>query len=669
MKQVEIDHFKKYRFPSMLRSNGAGLVSFICKQANMEENRYDANLWLLGPDGARQLTFSNNVSAAWWQNPNTLVFARASTPQDEKTLQNGLPLTVLQSLAVHKSGEAHEFLRLPYEISDLAFLPDGRFLFIATFNPKIEAIMQQAGQNTEKAAALFAEENDYEVLQQLPFCENGSGFIGQARQRLYLWEQGTVTPLVNEHTGVSQLQLAPGGEAAFYVSQTYTTKAPVADCLMRLDLRTLQSRDISISGSFMHNAYAPISAEEVLVFGSDMQAFGLNQNGNFYRVALQEGTPTLLYEGGEYDGWDAVCGDLKMPAEPVWFANGELVYWIGQTGSSSFLFQINARTGAIRPASPLPGCVSELAPFGYSVVFSAMRGLNGPELYEYTPEEDSEEQATSLNAAPAADYTFCQPEPLSFENSEGSNIYGWAIKPACYQKGETYPTILVIHGGPKMAYGPGLMHDVQYWAAKGYGVLFCNPTGSSGQGNEFGDLRERYGLIDYDDLMQFVDEALQQHPWIDAEALGVVGGSYGGFMVNWLIGHTNRFKAAVSLRSISNWATQQTLADIGYFFEPDQTGTDLWTDAAALWEQSPLKYADKVSTPTLFVHSEQDYRCPVAEGLQMYSALQYFGVETRMCLFKGENHDLCRTGKPRHRVRHLQEITRWFDTYLTPCQR
>lgn len=663
MKQVKIDHFKEYRFPRMLRPNGAGLVSFICRQANMEENRYDSNLWLLEPRGARQLTFSNDVFAAWWKDADTLVFHRPQTEQDKKNTESGLPLTVLQSLSVSRGGEAAELLRLPYSVSDIAFLPDGRMLFVAEHSNKVQAVLQKAGQDSKKSAALLAEEDDYEVLQQLPFWENGGGFTTGVRQRLYLYGD-TITPLVPETTTVDQLRVSPDGRAAFFLAQDYTGKAPVDNRLIRLDLQTLQTQDISIGPHFLHNAYVPVSSETVLVFGSDMQGYGINQNGNFYRLSLPENRAELLYEGHEYDGWDAVNSDLKMPAEAQWFAIDSAVYWIAQTGTNTLLMQINCQTGEISPLSAQPGCVSELAPAGDEVVFSAMRGLAAPELYRYSFEDDNEEEATSLNTAPAAEYFFSQPEPLSFENSEGNSVRGWVMKPAFFEEGRIYPAILAIHGGPKTAYGTVLFHEMQYWAAQGYGVFFCNPTGSSGQGDEFGDLRERYGLIDFDDLMQFTDTVLEQNLWIDPGALGVAGGSYGGFMVNWIIGHTSRFKAAVSQRGISNWATMQTLSDIGYFFEPDQAGADIWTDFNALWEQSPLKFADKATTPTLFLHSDEDYRCPLAEGMQMFSALQNFGVETRLCLFKGENHDLSRSGKPKHRVRRLQEITKWFDTYL-----
>ena len=164
--------------------------------------------------------------------------------------------------------------------------------------------------------------------------------------------------------------------------------------------------------------------------------------------------------------------------------------------------------------------------------------------------------------------------------------------------------------------------------------------------------------------MDFTDQVLEAYPQIDRERLGVTGGSYGGYMTNWIIGHTHRFACAVSQRSISNWITKILTTDIGYYYTADQVGGMPWPDPTPLWDCSPLKYAGQVKTPTLFLHSDQDFRCWMAEGLQMFTALKLHGVQTRLCLFHGENHELSRSGTPRHRIRRLKEMTDWFQKYL-----
>ena len=296
-----------------------------------------------------------------------------------------------------------------------------------------------------------------------------------------------------------------------------------------------------------------------------------------------------------------------------------------------------------------------------ALIFIGLRGAKLQEIYTY--EKGVEIQRTRFNEKIAETKTILQPERLEFEN-DNITMEGFVLKPVDYDENKRYPGILDIHGGPKTVYGEVFYHEMQVWANGGYFVFFCNPRGSDGRGDEFADIRGKYGTIDYQDLMKFTDLVLEKYPQIDKGRIGVTGGSYGGFMTNWLIGHTDRFQCAVSQRSISNWISKFGTTDIGYYFNADQIQSTPWDNMEKMWFHSPLKYADRAVTPTLFLHSEEDYRCWLAEGLQMFTALKYHGVDARFCLFRGENHELSRSGKPRHRVRRLEEMTNWFETYL-----
>ena len=296
-----------------------------------------------------------------------------------------------------------------------------------------------------------------------------------------------------------------------------------------------------------------------------------------------------------------------------------------------------------------------------ALIFIGLRGAKLQEIYTY--EKGVEIQRTRFNEKIAETKTILQPERLEFEN-DNITMEGFVLKPVDYDENKRYPGILDIHGGPKTVYGEVFYHEMQVWANEGYFVFFCNPRGSDGRGDEFADIRGKYGTIDYQDLMKFTDLVLEKYPQIDKGRIGVTGGSYGGFMTNWLIGHTDRFQCAVSQRSISNWISKFGTTDIGYYFNADQIQSTPWDNMEKMWFHSPLKYADRAVTPTLFLHSEEDYRCWLAEGLQMFTALKYHGVDARFCLFRGENHELSRSGKPRHRVRRLEEMTNWFETYL-----
>ena len=298
---------------------------------------------------------------------------------------------------------------------------------------------------------------------------------------------------------------------------------------------------------------------------------------------------------------------------------------------------------------------------GFAV--SAMRGNAGCEIMYIAP-DGTETALTDFNAAICAEYAYSAPEPLNFVNSRGREIEGWVIKPVDMEPGKKYPAILDVHGGPKTVSGSCYFPEMKFWAEQGFAVMFCNPTGGDGGGDEFADIRGRYGEQDYADLMQFVDTVLERCGFIDPDRLGVTGGSYGGFMTNWIIGHTGRFKCAASQRSIANWTSFHNTSDIGWYFAEDQVGGSPWNGLEKIWEQSPLKYADRVTTPTLFLHSDEDYRCPLSEGLQMFYAVREHGVESRLCIFHGENHELSRSGKPENRIRRLREITEWMEHYL-----
>ena len=260
------------------------------------------------------------------------------------------------------------------------------------------------------------------------------------------------------------------------------------------------------------------------------------------------------------------------------------------------------------------------------IVCIAFVGNRLPELYEI--KEKELEQLTHFNDWVEEEYEISTPEYIESKGSAPWEIHGYVLKPA------------------------------------GYFVFFCNPRGAEGRGNEFGDIRKRFGDIDFIDFMEFTDAVLVAYPDIDPQKLGVEGGSYGGFMTNWIIGHTDRFAAACSQRSISNWTGMEGTTDIGYYFCKGQTGASYMEDHELQWKQSPLASADKCVTPTLFIHGEKDYRCAVQEAFQMFAALKIHGCPAKLCLFEGGNHELSRSGRPKQRLQRLEEMRDWFAEYI-----
>ncbi|MFL6559469.1 MAG: alpha/beta hydrolase family protein, partial [Bacillus sp. (in: firmicutes)] len=253
-----------------------------------------------------------------------------------------------------------------------------------------------------------------------------------------------------------------------------------------------------------------------------------------------------------------------------------------------------------------------------------------------------------------------KPEPIEYEGANGRKIHGWLMKPVDFEARKKYPLLLEIHGGPHAMYGNTYMNEFQILAAEGYAVLYVNPRGSHGYGQDFVNaVRGDYGGGDYQDLMLAVDYVLAEFDFIDETRLGVTGGSYGGFMTNWIVGHTNRFKAAVTQRSISNWISFYGVSDIGYYFTEWQIDGD-FRDVHKLWKHSPLAYIDNVETPLLILHSEKDYRCPIEQAEQLYISLKRLGKKTKFVRFPEENHELSRSGKPSLRKSRLDYIVEWF---------
>lgn len=662
MKKVPLDYFTHHRFPGHLRTNTAGRPACIVRSANMEENTYNADIWILGQKEFVPLTSCGTVGSFWWLDDNTILFTALRNEQDKKARREVSPLTVFYTISTSSAGEAREYLRLNTNVEDILFLPDQKLLICAYYDAQAEAVLCR-DKNEELAIQALAEERDYSVFTELPFWSNGEGTTSGKRLRLYLYDNGKLSPVTDETTNVQCLQQGTDPRFAYFTAVSYTTVSPLYNDLYELDSQTLQMRNLSQEGSWEYRDIIPVDHKTLVVTASDGAETGLNQNPDFFRVDIAAAQWKPLYIRKEYDVENVVNTDLTLGTSPKSCALNGHALWIGTKGSSSHLMCIHAANGEIHQLSRQKGAVCEFAPANTGIYIAALRGLKGEEIYHLSA-DGTETPVSAFNTKLADEYELSPLRELSFINREGHSVTGWLMEPVGRLEGQKYPAILNIHGGPKTVYGTVLFHEMQYWASLGYAVFFCNPTGSAGGGDAFGDIRGRYGDIDYDDIMRFTDIVLQQNAWIDSHRVGVTGGSYGGFMTNWIIGHTHRFAAAASQRSISNWLSMAGTSDIGYLFAPDQTAGDIWQSPQKMWQQSPLCHANKVKTPTLFIHSDEDYRCYTVEAMQMYSALQLHGVPTRLCLFHGENHNLSRSGKPRHRLRRLREITDWFAKYL-----
>lgn len=259
------------------------------------------------------------------------------------------------------------------------------------------------------------------------------------------------------------------------------------------------------------------------------------------------------------------------------------------------------------------------------------------------------------------EHNIVDPERFWVKTAENVQIQGWYLAPVGEK--ENHPAILNIHGGPQVNFGETFFTEMQIMASAGYGVIMLNPRGGSGYGQEFvASILGDYGNVDYHDLMTGLDDVLERHPEIDRDKIYVTGGSYGGFMTNWIVTHTDRFKAAATQRSISNWVSFYGTSDIGPHFVKYQLEEDL-SNVERLWELSPLAHAQNLKTPLLVLHAQEDHRCPLEQGEQMYRAALVQNVDTRLVTFPQSSHGLSREGLPNLRIERLNELLSWFDKH------
>ncbi len=351
---------------------------------------------------------------------------------------------------------------------------------------------------------------------------------------------------------------------------------------------------------------------------------------------------------------------------PVWFPDGQSLLILASTRGTTPLWRVPLDGDPVRVLDGERQVQAfALATDAPRMAFNIGDATNPGDLYAIAQPTDGLKRLTEANDDLFSRVEIVAPESFTFAGAEEWNVQGWLTPPVEVREGERYPCILEIHGGPHTAYGSMFVFEFQLLAAQGWGVLAINPRGSTGYGERFtmasnGD----WGGNDYQDLMGGVDAAIARAPWIDPARLGVIGGSFGGYMVNWIVTQTDRFKAAVTLRSICNMASKWGVSDIGYIGNDLQWGGPPWENMAFYIERSPLTHVRNVTAAVLIMHSERDLRCPIEQGEQFFTALKYLRKTTEFVRFPDEGHELSRSGQPLHRLDRLQRIVGWFGKYL-----
>lgn len=657
MENLKLRDFLDYNYLSSIEvSPDEKNTAFIVHRGDYDDNDYKSNIWVMNNETKKyfRLTGMNEERSFLWLDETKILFPSMRDKKLKVKVEEGEKWTCYYSIDIN-GGEAQEYMRVPLIVTSIKKIDGDNFILTAKYDNYGVNLNELTGEARAEATKKIKEDKDYEILDEIPFWSNGGGFTNKKRNRLYIYNRATeeITPVSDSISNVTYYSYKDG--VVLYVVNRFKDKQEQREAIYTYDIATKEEKLVLPSEDY-RVSFAEFFGDGILCGLNDTLKYGLNQNPNFY--IIRDGKVELFKE---HDTWmiNTVGSDCRYGGGKSFRVKGNKLYFLTTVMHDAFLNTLDIN-GEERVLTKANGSVDTYAIAGDDIYFIGLRGLRLQELYLLKDEEEI--QLTKFNENIIESKKLSIPEKFNIVN-DGIEIEGWVLKPTDYEEGKKYPAILDIHGGPKTVYGDVFYHEIQVWANMGYFVFFCNPRGGDGRGNEFADIRGKYGTIDYDDLMKFTDEVLKAYP-IDRSRVGVTGGSYGGFMTNWIIGHTDRFACAASQRSIANWFSKFGTTDIGYYFNVDQNASSPWENPEKLWWHSPMKYADKVKTPTLFIHSEEDYRCWLTEGIQMFTSLKYHGVPARLCMFRGENHELSRSGKPRHRVKRLEEMTNWFELYL-----
>lgn len=648
-KRLEIEDILEYKFLSALRAAPDGeRCAFCVSRAGAEENRYWTDLFLYEEGRIRALTSHGLAGPAVWLGENTLLFPKpdAEARPEARTVYDTLDL---------ETGEEAFHMEIPAAVTWISPLANGMFaVLIKSYLP------DRALPADGDCGAQPCQDPDYIAADELPFRQDGLGITNGMRLRCCLFDPalGRLSPVSDPWQNIESI-CAEGNRIIFSPRRfEKNSKYLFYGGVEVYDAET-GKRDVLLDdGTFRVYGVGFLNGMPVFAGTRGLLHGYQNENSSFYR--FDGGDGPVLFCANDRSVHNTVGTDVRYgEAAPFLPMNGG-VYYVGtENGGAPLKFA--GLDGKIRTLSGGEGAAGSFAVLKDRILCAGLWDNRPEELYVI--KDGRQTLVSGFNEKITLERTLSAPEAFRFA-SAGLELDGYAIKPVDFHPEKKYPAILYIHGGHKCAFGPVYYHEMQVWANRGFFVLFCNPRGSDGRDDVFADVIGHYGFWEEEDLLAFRTACLERYPQIDADRMGIGGGSYGGFLTNWMIGRTHCFRCAVSQRGIASWVSMFFTSDTGYLFPCWDFETDVWMDPERYWTHSPLKYAGACDTPTLFIHSEDDYRCPYSEGISMFHALQYRGIESRLCIFKGESHGLSRSGKPRSRIKRLTEITRWFEEHL-----
>jgi len=636
-----------------------------------ERDGYSSQIWVVPSNGTsppRPLTSGKRDTMPRWSSDGTrLAFLRAI----DRDGQTDPPQVYVLDLS---GGEARPLTKQSEGVSAFSWSPDARWL--AVTSAVVPTLPVEAGR--PKAS-------DVRIITRATFRSDAAGYRNGARRtRVFLVPvSDSATPdtgraLAGVRIAEADPAFAPDGATLYFTAHEVeeTDFAPPRTLVFAAPVSGGEPRQIArVDGSV--DALVPSPDGRALAFqggANDTPVRSYTQTDLFV-LSAADGTVRNLTTAYDFDIGGGLTGDQRAPrasagSRPVWTPDGSSLLAVAADKGRVNIIRVSVADGSI---APVTSGNQEVQSFSASRDGSTIASLvatptNIGDVFVGTPGTGGSgvelKRITSVNQSLFDQLEVPAPEEFEFTSFDGRKVQGWYITPPAFDRTKKYPLILQIHGGPHAAYGYTFTHEFLAQAARGYIVAYVNPRGSTSYGADFGNvIQYHYPGDDYADLMRAVDDLLSRG-FVDRDRLGVTGGSGGGLLTNWIIGHTDRFHAAVSQRSIADWEGWWYAADFT-LFQPSWFRKAPWQDRADYVARSPITYADDIHTPLMLVDGDADYRTPpTAGGEAMFRALKLRHVPVVMVRVPNEGHELSRSGQPWHRIDRLRHIANWFDKWL-----
>lgn len=647
----------------VISPDGAWIV-YSQRRVERTTQKKHANLWVVATRGGapKQFTFGNHVdhSPAWSPDSKTIAFL--SNRDNEKQPQiHTIPID---------GGEARPLTDAKGDYGLLQYSPDGKRILCIFRKRDAEVLERDADEQKRKLGVVSRH------ITRTFYKLDGEGFYPTERWHVWFFDArtGKGTQLTDglRHDDYDP-SWSPDGKKILFVSNRSEEPDldPEAYDIYVLTVRTARAKPLKLPIGFKSFPMFSPDGKQIVWVGQMGRGEWWRNASLFLIPASGQGKPVDLTGRFDVDASNFTIGDFNdfNYTPPTWSNDGTRIYFQVSRHASTTLHavRLDTRLPQLETVVDDPGVVDA---FSFdrdqrTLTYFHAAALDTGQYIARDMTTGRDRTLTKINRTWFRSKRFGDLEEIWFKGSDGNDLQGWILKPPGFRVGKTYPSILEIHGGPMAQYGNLFMHEFHYLASCGYVVHYCNPRGGMGYGEEHAKAIENdWGGKDYEDLMRWTGHVARK-PYIDRKRMGVTGGSYGGYMTCWIVGHTRRFKAAVTQRCVSNLISMYGSSDFNWFFQREFGDRPVWEDVENYWRQSPMKFVGNVKTPTLVIHSEQDLRCDIEQGEQFYVALKKLGVPTEFIRFPDEPHGLSRTGRTDRRIVRLEHIRRWFDRWLT----